>query len=103
MSMGIPSRWIVSHHNLLKVDESLAAQKSIQPPLEKCSTKCCTIQAFRFMAGPGHCPIISKYGPSLSKTVGPVDPSFFVVKISHFYKNIHLTVSLRTPQNRKYI
>ena len=61
-------------------------------------------QAFRFMVGPGHCPMISKYGPSLSKAVGPVDPSFLVVKLSHFNeKNVHLTVSLRTPQNRKYM
>ena len=37
-------------------------------------------QAFRFMMGPGHCPMISKYGPSLSKAVGSVDPSFLVVK-----------------------
>ena len=49
------------------------------------------------MVGPGHCPIISKYGPSLSKAVGPVDPSFLVVKKSHFNKNIHLTASLGTP------
>ena len=35
--------------------------------------------------------MISKYGPSLSKAVGPVDPSFLVVKKSHFNKNIHLT------------
>ena len=35
------------------------------------------VQAFRFMVGPGHCPMISKFGPSLSKAVGPVDPSFF--------------------------
>ena len=44
------------------------------------------VQAFRFMVGPGHCPMISKYGPSLSKAVGPVDPPFLVVKISHFNK-----------------
>ena len=43
-------------------------------------------QTFRFMVGPGHCPIISKYGPSLSKAVGPVDPSFLVVEKSHFNK-----------------
>ena len=48
------------------------------------------------MVGPGHCPMISKYGPSLSKAVGPLDPSFVVVKNSHFSKNIHLTVSLRS-------
>ena len=44
------------------------------------------IQAFRFMVGPGHCPMISKYDPSISKAVGPVDPSFLVVKKSHFNK-----------------
>ena len=45
--------------------------------------------------------MISKFSPSLSKAVGLVDLSFLVVKESHFNKNIHLTVSLRTPQNRK--
>ena len=55
------------------------------------------IQSFRFMVSPGHCPMISKYGPSLSKAVGPVDPSFLVVKKSHFNKNTHLTASLQTP------
>ena len=49
------------------------------------------IRPFRFMVGPGQCPIISKYGPSLSRAVGPVDPSSLVVKISHFNKNIQLT------------
>ena len=39
-------------------------------------------QAFNFMVGPGHCPIILQYGPSLSKVVGPVDSSFLVVKKS---------------------
>ena len=38
------------------------------------------------MVGPGHCPIISKYGQSLSKEVGLVDPFFLVVKKSHFNK-----------------
>ena len=55
------------------------------------------------MVGHGHCPMISKYGPSLSKAVGQADPSFLVVKKSHFDKNINLTASLRTPQNRKYM
>ena len=55
------------------------------------------IQAFRFMVDPGHCPMITKYGPSLSKAVGPVDPSFLVVKKFHFNKYIHLTARLRTP------
>ena len=55
------------------------------------------------MVGPGHCPMISKYGPLLSKAVGPVDPSFLVVKKSPFNKIIHITVSLQTPQNRKYM
>ena len=61
------------------------------------------IQAFRFMVGSGHCPMISKYGPSLSKAVGLVDPSFLVVKKSHISKNIHLTASLQTPKNRKFM
>ena len=43
-------------------------------------------QAFRFMVGPGHCLIISKYDPSLSKAVDQVDPSSLVVKKSHFNK-----------------
>ena len=34
------------------------------------------LQTFRFMVGPGHYTKISKYGPSLSKAVGPVDPSY---------------------------
>ena len=55
------------------------------------------------MVGPGHCPIISKYGPSLSKAVGPVDPSFLVVKKSHFNQSIHLAASQGTPLNRKYM
>ena len=36
------------------------------------------------------CPMISKYGPSLSKAVGPVNPSFLVVKISLFNKKIFI-------------
>ena len=47
------------------------------------------------MVGPGHCPMISKYGPSLSKVVGPVNPLFLVVKKSHFNKNVYLTASLQ--------
>ena len=53
------------------------------------------------MVGSGHCPMVSKYDPSLSKAVGLVDLSFLVVRKSHFDKNIHLTGSLQTPQNRK--
>ena len=37
-------------------------------------------QAFRFMVGPGHGLMILKYGPSLFEAVGPVDPSFLVLK-----------------------
>ena len=48
------------------------------------------------MVGPGHCPMISKYGPSLSKAVGPVDPSFLVLKKSHFNKNIQISAILLT-------
>ena len=45
--------------------------------------------------GPSNCPKVSKYGPSLPKAVGPVDPSFLVVKKSHFNKNVHLTACLQ--------
>ena len=38
------------------------------------------------MVGPGHCPMISKYDPPLSKAVGPVDLSFLVVKKFYFDK-----------------
>ena len=55
------------------------------------------------MVGPGQCPMILKYGPSLYEAMGPADPSFLVVKKSHFNRNIHLTASLLTPQNRKYM
>ena len=41
------------------------------------------IQAFRFMVSPGHCPMLSKYSPSLPKAV---DPSILGVKKSHFNK-----------------
>ena len=45
---------------------------------------CPDFQAFRFMVGPGHCPMISKYGPSLSKAVS--GPILFSCEISHFNK-----------------
>ena len=45
--------------------------------------------------------MISKYGPSLSKEVGPVDPSFLAVNKSHFNKNIHLTASLQNSTKQK--
>ena len=46
---------------------------STRNTLKKTNNKSYERQAFRFMVGPGHCPMISKYGPSLSKAV---DPSF---------------------------
>ena len=73
--------------------------------MKSCSKKteiCLALkQAFRFMVGADHCPMISKYGPSLSKAVGPVDPSFLVVKKSNFTKNIQFSASLRTPTKQK--
>ena len=48
------------------------------------------------MVSPCHCPMISKYGPSFSKAVGPVDPSFLVVKNLTLIKNIDLTAILIT-------
>ena len=53
------------------------------------------IRAFRFMVGPGDCPMNSKYGPSLSKAMGQVVPFFFVLKIFYFNKNVHLTASVQ--------
>ena len=47
--------------------------------------------------------MISKYDPTLFKAVGPVDPSFLVVKKYHFNKDIPLTASLRTLLKRKYM
>ena len=44
--------------------------------------------------------MISKYGPSLSKAVGPVDPSFLVVKKSHFdekYSSYSESTILKQP------
>ena len=58
------------------------------------------MQAFRIMVGPGHCPMISEYGPSLSNAVGPVDPSFLVVSESHFskkYSSYSKSTSLKQP------
>ena len=52
--------------------------------------------------GPGSLFHDFKIWPITFQGRGLVDPSFLVVKISHFNKNIHLTVSLLTPQNRKY-
>ena len=55
------------------------------------------------MVGLGHCHMISKYDPSLSKAVGPVDPSILVVKKSYFNKKnmcIQLTASLMNSTNQ---
>ena len=79
---------------------STVPESATPAALEYARTVSVLTQAFRFMVGPGHCPMFSKYGPLLFKAVGPVDPSFLVVKKSHFNENIHLIASLRTPQNR---
>ena len=41
--------------------------------------------------------MISKYGPSLSKAVGTVNPSFLVVKISHFNKKSTNSTKQKVP------
>ena len=51
------------------------------------------------MVGLGHYPMISKYGPSLSKAVGQVDLSFLIVKNLTLIKIIHFTAGLRISQN----
>ena len=35
--------------------------------------------------------------------MGPVDPSFLVVKISHFNKNIHLSVSTNSTKEKVHV
>ena len=58
------------------------------------------LQAFRFVVGPGHCPMFSKYGPSLSKAVGPVDPSFLV----HFNKKYSsYSESTNSPKQKVHV
>ena len=47
----------------------------------------CFDTGLQIYGGRGHCPTISKYGQLLSKAVGPGDPSFLVVKKSHFNNN----------------
>ena len=44
-----------------------------------------------------------KIWPITFQGSGPSGPMFFSCEKSHFNKNIHLIVSLRTPQNRKYM
>ena len=44
-----------------------------------------------------------KIWPITFQGSGPSGPILLVVKKSHFNKNIHLTASLRTPQNRKFM
>ena len=60
-------------------------------------------QAFRFMVGLGHCPMISKYGPSLSKAVGPVDPSFLVVKNLTLIKKKYSSYSESTNSTKQKV
>ena len=51
------------------------------------------LQAFWFIVGTGHCPMISKYGLSLSKAVGPI----FITTLWNLvtlYSGIMLTSSL---------
>ena len=44
--------------------------------------------------------MISKYGPSLSKAVGPVDPSFLVVKKSDFNKKYSSTCNSESTKQK---
>ena len=47
--------------------------------------------------------MISKYGPSLSKAVGPVDPSFLVVKKSHINKKKYSSYSESTNSTKQKV
>ena len=56
------------------------------------------------MVGPGHCPLISKYGQLLFKAVGLVDLTFLVVKISHFYKKYsYYRVSTNSTKQKVHV
>ena len=79
--------------NLLKLNDGNIASYVIAYCTPYCIGSGSTMPSDLWWAS-GHCPMISKYGPSLSKAVGPVEPSFLVVKKSHINKNIHLTASL---------
>ena len=55
------------------------------------------------MVGPGHCPMISKYGLSLSKAVGPVDPSFLVVKNLTLTKYSQYGESMNSTKQKEHV
>ena len=85
---GVAIRFLINSTSVCFVCAHLAAgQSQIKDRNEdyaeiskKLAFPMVSLQAFRFMVGPVHCPMISKYGPLLFKAVGPVDPSFLVVK-----------------------
>ena len=62
-----------------------------------------TFSGLQIYGGPGSLSHDFKIWLITFQGSGPVDPSFLIVKKSHLIKNIHLTVSLQTPQNRKYM
>ena len=51
----------------------------------------------------GHCPMIAKYGPSLSKPVGPVYPSFLVVNKYHFDKYSSYSGSTNSTKQKVHL
>ena len=59
-----------------------------------------TLSGLQIYGGPGLLPHDFKIWPITFQGSGPV---LLAVKKSHFNKNIHLTASLLTPQNRKYM
>ena len=73
-------KWILTFISMINTTSESLTEFYLYEQIISYSVK----QAFRFMVGPGHCPLISKYGPSLSKAVGPVDPSFLVLFVAVF-------------------
>ena len=64
-----------------------------------------TVVGIQIYGGPGSLSLDFKIWPITFQGSGPSGPIHFSREKSHFslIKNIHLTASLRTPQNRKYM
>ena len=61
------------------------------------------ISGLQIYGGPGSLSHDFKIWPITFQGSGATGPIHFSCEKSHFNKNNHLTASLRTPQNRKYM
>ena len=62
-----------------------------------------SIAGLQIYGGPGSLSHDFKIWPITFQGNGPSGPILFSCEKSHFSKNFHLTASLQTPQNRKYM